>query len=205
MSLEQEAALAEMLRLVESDAQARCREIAARAQREAHSLRRVAHAGARERMRRHVQELKALRDRETGRARAALATAHRQQQQRGDRTLLETGWALLRAALARRWQEPAGRRRWIDYLTQRALARLPRGQWTLVCPAGWDRAEREALGKPLTTALGMTPEWKEDRGITAGLRLCAGGACLDGTLDGLLVDRAAVEALLLAELGEEKK
>ncbi len=198
----QATALIEMLKLVEDHELARCREIMARAQREARQLLHEAHAAARLRMRRHAQELKHLRNRERSRAQAELATARRQHRQRGDRALLDAGWAQLRQALAARWQAPAARRRWIDNLVRAALARLPRGPWTVTCSAAWDRAEREALAKQLTSALGAAPAWIEDRNVAAGLRFCVVGACLDGTLDGLLADRAAVEAMLLAELRE---
>ncbi len=201
-SVPQAATLVEMLKLVEDHELARCREIMARAQREARQLLREAHAAARERMHRHAQELKYLRNRERGRAQAELATAHRQHRQRGDRALLDSGWAQLRQALAARWQEPAARRRWVESLTRQALARLPRGSWTVICPATWDRTEREAPTKQLASVLGTAPAWIEDRNVAAGLRFCAGGACLDGTLAGMLADRAAVEAMLLAELRE---
>ncbi len=198
----QATALIEMLKLVEDHELARCREVMARAQREARQLLREAHAAARERMHRHAQELKYLRNRERGRAQAELATAHRQHRQRGDRALLDAGWTQLRQALVARWQAPAARRRWIDNLARAALARLPRGSWTVTCPATWDRTEREALAKQIASALGTAPAWFEDRSVAAGLQFCVGGACLDGTLDGLLADRAAVEAMLLAELRE---
>ncbi len=195
-------ALIEMLKLVEDHELAHCRDIMARAQREARQLLHEAHAAARERMRRHVQELKHLRDTGHGRAEAEVATAHRQQQQRRDRALLDAGWARMRAALAARWHEPVARRRWVENLAQQALARLPRGRWSVTCPAEWERAERAALAKLLESKLGAEPEWIEDRNIAAGLRFCVGGACLDGTFEGLLADRAAVEAMLLAELHE---
>jgi hypothetical protein len=42
------------------------------------------------------------------------------------------------------------------------------------------------------------PAFSVDAGITAGLRIRAGSACLDGTDRGLLASREDVEALLLA-------
>lgn len=202
-STSQAAVLVEMLKLVEDHELARCREIMARAQREARQQLREAHAAARLRMYRHAQELKHLRNRERGRAEAELATARRQHRQRGDLALLDAGWAKLRKALMARWQVPAERRRWVENLARQALARLPRGPWAVACPAAWDRAEREALAKQLASVLGAAPEWIEDRNVAVGLRFCVGGACLDGTLDGLLADRAAVEATMLAELREQ--
>ncbi len=40
-------------------------------------------------------------------------------------------------------------------------------------------------------------------GITAGLRISAGGACVDGSIEGLLRQRTRIEALLLAEIGKQ--
>ena len=201
--MSQAVALAEMLKLVENHERARCREVTAQAQHEARRLLREAHAGARRRMHRHVQELKHFRDREQTRAQAEVATARRQHRQRCDRALLEAGRVQLRASLLARWQETGARRRWVENLVRQAFARLPRGRWTIAHPAGWDKAERDALTQPPARAPGAAPEWIEDRQIAAGLRFHVGGACLDGTLDGLLADRTAVEALLLAEIDRQ--
>jgi hypothetical protein len=38
--------------------------------------------------------------------------------------------------------------------------------------------------------------------MSAGLRICAAGACVDGSVEGLLRDRRRVESLLLARLIE---
>lgn len=204
MSTGQAVALAEMLKLVESHELARCRELMAGAHEKIGTLLGTAHQSARRRMHRHVQELKHYRDREIARVQAELATARRQQRQRRDGALLEAGWARLSAALLARWQETGTRQRWVDNLARQAFARLPHARWQAAHPANWPAVERAVLAEALTRALGAAPELIEDRNIAAGLQFRAGGACLDGTLEGLLVDRAVIEATLLAELDTEK-
>ncbi|OGI47777.1 MAG: hypothetical protein A2151_01135 [Candidatus Muproteobacteria bacterium RBG_16_65_34] len=196
-----EAALTEMLALVERHGQERCREITTRARQEAQTILRAAHRAVRERTHRQLQELRHHRDRETARAQAELATARRGHQQRCDYVLIDSGGALLRAALLARWRDADARRRWANGLLNQARALLPRGPWRIAHPADWPAAERAVLAGLLTRELGAAPEFSEDRDVTAGLRLCTGGACLDGTIEALLADRRAVEALLLAEIG----
>ena len=187
-----------MLKLVENHERARCRSHGAGATRGA-GLLREAHAGAR-RACTGTQELKHFRDREQTRAQAEVATARRQHRQRCDRALLEAGRCVARVLLAR-WQE-MGHARWVETWCARRCAAAAR-RWTSAHPAGWDKAERDGWTERPARAPGAAPEWIEDRQIAAGLRFHVGGACLDGTLDGLLADRTAVEALLLAEIDRQ--
>ena len=48
------------------------------------------------------------------------------------------------------------------------------------------------------------PELRSAVGLQAGLRICSGGTCLDGTLPSLLDDRRAIGAQLLALLGVDE-
>lgn len=196
-----EAALKEMLELVGRHGRQRCDEITTRARQEAQTILHAAHRAVRERTHRQLQELRHHRDRETARAQAELATARRGHQQRCDRILVESGGALLHAALRARWQDAGARRRWVEGLLNQARALLPRGPWRIAHPGDWPATERAALAELLTRELGAAPELGADRNVTGGLRLCAGGACLDGTIEALLADRRAVEAMLLAEIG----
>jgi len=45
---------------------------------------------------------------------------------------------------------------------------------------------------------GKTPRLQAKADINAGLRICAGGTCMDATIDGLLHDRERIDAELLA-------
>jgi hypothetical protein len=195
-----DAALEEMLKLVAEHERQECDTVAAQAAREAQELTQRAHRAARRRMHENVVEIRQLMRREQNQARAALETAKRQHQQRCDFALLESGAPRLRAALAGRWQNAATRRRWCESLIEQARAALPSGEWIVHHPADLGDAERELLARELRALNGAPAQFAPDGKLSAGLRLCAAGACLDGTLEGLLVDRATVQARLLAKL-----
>ena len=113
--------------------------------------------------------------------------------------LIKEGWSPLQAALRRRWADPASRRLWCDALVAEALERLGPDAWQVEHPAGWDPAE---LGEPIGDATGRTshrPAFVGRDELHAGLRIRAGRACIDGTIDGLLADRTDIEGRLLAE------
>jgi len=192
--------MAALLKLVAEDERRRCREILARAESEAQTSLRAAQRAARTRMRENVQTLKQERRQALALATAELDTARRQHQQRSDQALLELAWEPLRAVLLARWRDAAARRLWVDGLVKRALARLPRTAWRIEHPSDWPAPERKQFTAALTAMFGQEPLLQVAGDIAGGLRVHADTALLDGTLDGLLSDRRAVEALLLAEM-----
>jgi vacuolar-type H+-ATPase subunit E/Vma4 len=194
------AAVEEMLQLVESHERARCRDAAERAQKETKQIVTEAHRTARARMHETTRELRELGRRRLALAHAELETARRGYERRCDLALIEQGWELLRERLRGRWQDAASRAQWVEGLATQALAALPRGEWTVVHPPGWPAAEQKQLVQRLAQASIKAPQFKAEPAVSAGLRLCVQGACLDGTLEGLLADRAAVQAMMLAEL-----
>jgi len=194
-------ALDEMLMLVADASRKDCEAIAAAAEREARELTGAAHRAARRRMHENVLEIRQIMRRDVNQAQAALETARRQHQQRCDFTLLEASAPLLREALALRWKDEAGRRAWVESLVRQAQRALSPGTWQIHHPRDWMGTERDRLVEQLSSA-GVTPELIADPAVGAGLRICAQGACLDGTAEAILSDRAAIEAQLLAKLGE---
>jgi hypothetical protein len=195
-------ALVEMLKLVEEHELGRCREALTRAHAQAQVMRREAQRVARARMHAHIQALKQERRRALALASAELDTAQRQHRNRCDYALIETGLKQLDAALANRWQDAAARHQWVERVVRNARARLPRERWEISHPPGWPESEQRELAARLAPELGAAPVFRAEIGIRAGLCVRAGTARLDGTLDGLLADRAAIEALMLAELAE---
>lgn len=198
-------ALEEMLKLVTEQRDRECAGIAARAAAEARDILTAAHRSARRRMHENVLEIRQIMRREINHARAALETAKRQHAQRCDFALIETGWPKLRAAMLARWREAPARRAWIDSLVQQARSALPRGRWDVYHPVDLAAADRDYLTPSIVAAAGEAPRFVVDAETSAGLRLCAAGACLDGTLEGILADRAAIEARLLAMLDQQEK
>jgi hypothetical protein len=191
-----DVALKAMLDLVTQARERDCDAALTQARAEAARIIRAAQREARERLHRNVLEVRATMRREIAQAEAALDTARRQYRSRCDFALLERSEPLLSEVLAARWRDPETRRRWVERLALRARAVLPDEPWEIAHPADWPGAERDALA----TRLPRPPRFVATPGLAAGLRFCARGACLDGTLDGLTADREAIHGRLLAEL-----
>jgi hypothetical protein len=196
-----ERSLEALLGLVREHEAAECQRLISDARVHAADITRGAHRQARSRMHDAVAEERQRAEREISAAQAHVATLRRQHQQRFAVVLLDEGWALLAAELQKRWGDPAVRAQWVAGLVREARDRLPAGPQRVIHPADWPPEERESLARQLGEAPGHAPQFVEDAAIRAGLRLCADGACVDGTVDGLLADRSAIQGELLALLG----
>lgn len=191
-----------LLALVEATRARRREEILGPARAQARSTLRAARAEARLRVATAVAEARHRIDAQLGAARAALQTERRQAQQQ--QAMRRLGWAgvALRAALLDRWRQPSARSRWVEALLARARAALPATGWRIEYAADWNEAERAAAAAALAAeglrdvVFAPVPE------LVAGLRIRAGHNLLDGSLEGLLADRAAVEGRLLRALAE---
>ena len=196
-----EAQVAELLKVVEEHREERCRHILERAQSQAATIVKQAHHEARARMHAAIAEERSRAQEKIASTRAHLQTQRRQRQQQADVLLLERSWEKLCETLMKRWQDVDQRRAWVRALLREGLMSLPAEKWRIEHSPGWQSAELLDLSS--ATPLGaqsQTPVFVEAPDIAAGLRIHVGHACLDGTLDGLLAIREAIEAQLLAEL-----
>jgi hypothetical protein len=192
-----------LLRLVEEQRDETCRRILAEAEQSARDLLRRTHRKERAHLHRRVLE---ERGRILARIQAVEAervTRERVEQARSSAGILEQAWPLLGLALQRRWETAEGRRRWVARCVGEALGSLPAGAWIVRHTPGWPVAEQQAAREQLAQALGVDPQLRSDPTIEAGLVIDSGGACLDGSLRGLLADRQRLEARLLALLAGE--
>lgn len=189
-----------LLEVVESHREARCQELRAEAERQRHALLAQAYGEARRRMHEAVEEERLRGRQRIAAARAQVQTRLRQRAHQTALLLLHQGWDSVHETLMARWKVPESRRRWIEALGRQALRTLPRQRWRIEHPPGWDTGEADALCAQVEGHCGARPDFRADNDVAAGLRLVTDGACLDGTLKGLLVDRSATEAQLLAQL-----
>lgn len=189
-----------LLALVEQHRTERCTELLSQAEQRRHTLLADAYGEARARMHEAILAERRRGQDKLDATRAQLATRARAAQHRTALLLLQRGWELLGQAMLQRWKSAPQRQCWVDTLLHQALQLLPRCAWVIEHPPGWNPAECTALQEALQTHCGGTLQWRADDQIDAGLRICAEGACLDGTLEGLLADRSAIEAQLLAQL-----
>lgn len=188
-----------LLREIEQQTMDEARTIAEGAEREAGAIVAQAYASACRRMHDAVEELRSERGRRVARARAEQETDARMRSRQHAADAIRQAWPFLEEALDARWIEPAARLAWVEGVARHARDRLMPGTWTVEHPAAWSADEQRRFRQSLGVER-VEVAFEANREITAGLRILAGQATLDATSKGLLADRAAIEALLLAEI-----
>jgi hypothetical protein len=189
-----------LLALVERDRASQCDAILTEARGRAAALLDDARADALARVREAFAEERHRAHETTAAARAKLQTRRRLHDQHRTAVLLALAWQRLPAALRARWRDDATRHRWVDAILAVALQVLPRTPWRIVHGPDWPEGERQALLTRVAPQLDAAPAFDNDDGIVAGLRVAASGNVVDGTLAGLVDDRAEVGARLLRHL-----
>jgi len=212
MSVEQQTRA--LLALVEDDRARQCSALLGDARSKAAALLRQAHDQARSRMRQTFAEQQARQHEQVAAAQARLATQRRLQAQQHTAALLQRAWAQLPLELLALWQQPPSRAAWAAQVLASARARLPVGVWRVLHAPDWPPAEQQALAAGWAAALPTPPaslagqaaaedatglRFEADLAIRAGLKVVANGNVIDGTLAGLLADRAEFEAQLLRQ------
>lgn len=187
------------MREIEQQTMDEVRTIVEVAEREARAIVVQAYASACRRMHDAIEELRSERTRRLARARAQLETDARMRSQQRAAEAIRQAWPFLVEALDARWTEPAARLAWVEGFARYARDRLMPGTWTVEHPATWCADERRRFRESLGVDRADVA-FAIDREMAAGLRIRAGQATLDATPQGLLADRAAIEALLLAEI-----
>lgn len=198
MSLEQQTR--SLLDLVEADRTRRITTILAEARNRADALRAQANAEARTRLRQAFAEQRALLQQRLAAAVARRDTQRRLQAQQRTSAMLQLAHQRLPGELLAVWRTPEGRAAWVAQVVAAARSHIHRGEWCVTHPLDWPVDEQQALAAQLQAADGTAPNLVADTRLRAGLRLTADGTVIDGTLEGLLADRADFEARLLRRL-----
>ena len=199
-----ELSMQALLDIVESDRRAQIEAIVGEARAGAAALLREANRAARERMRQAFADERRQREQRVHAARANLQTRQRLAAQRRSTVLLDLTWRRLPDALLARWRLPETRRAWTAHVVARARTSIPPVDWQIDHEPDWPMAERDEVGASLARECAAPPVCRADASIRAGLRITGGGAVVDGTLDGLLRDRAENGARFLAHLEAER-
>jgi hypothetical protein len=186
-----------LIDLIEADRARRCGEVLDEANARASSARAQAHDEARKRVRQVFAEQRQRSGRELAAARARLATHRRLHEQRRVAALLQLAWDRLPGELRSVWQKAPARAAWTAQVLAYARARLQPGGWRIAHAPDWPHAEREAVRASLAGDARVQPQFDASASIAAGLKVVDGTNVVDGTLAGLLADRADVEAGLL--------
>ena len=201
--MKRDDAVSALLQVIAENREAACREERDRAAAEARAIVKAAHADARKRVRAAVEEASLRPAERLARAEAQHRTRERLEHQRRVKARLQKGWSLLRESLERLWLDPDGRRGWTERAARRAADALPAGEWRIAHPAGWPEEDKRRARKWLGERNVSVSAFHPDALVRAGLRFASDHTVLDATLEGLLADRAAVEARLLFHLGDE--
>lgn len=191
-----EAPARALLELVAADRERQCRQVLDAARARAAAQRAQARAAALARLRAAFAEQRRLRDEHVAAAHARLATQQRLHEQQRTAALLQAAWQQLPQALLARWHAPAARAQWVAHVLASAREHLAAGAWRVLHAPDWPAAERTAAAQGLAPGTAFAA----NAAISAGLKVVAGGNVIDGTLAGLLADRADIEATLLRQL-----
>lgn len=189
-----------LLGVVVENREKRCQQVREKAQQQAREITRQAHARSRARMHRHVNEL-----REKYRVRLTSATARnqtllRQQHQKEDRAMLDVTWPLLREAMTALWNDPESRREWLQAAIADASTRLREQGWHIEHPHNLTEEDEKLITHMLSHGKSKHPKLAAADDIEAGIRIRIKGTVVDATLEGLLCQRKAIEAVMLARI-----
>ncbi len=189
-----EAPTLALLALIEADRECQCTQILGEAAARAEAVRAQSRSEALARVRQAFEEQRRAHDERVAAALAQLATRRRLHQQQHVAAWLRAAWVRLPVELQARWSRLEARAAWVATTLAAAQQRLPVGGWHITHAPDWPLAERDAFA---TTLAGAPATFEAEPGITAGLKISRQGNVIDGTLAGLLADRAAIESRLL--------
>jgi len=189
-----------LLDLVEADRASKCAKILDEANSRASAVRAQARSEARARVRQAFAEQRLLQRERIAAAQARLATHRRLHEQKRSAELLRLAREQLPGELLALWRQPATRAAWVEHVLALARSRMPPGVWRIVHAPDWPVAEQQTLAQALVAGSGARPQFDADASIAAGLKVVVDGNVIDGTLTGLLADRAESEARLLRHL-----
>lgn len=198
------AQLNHLLDVVEQRRSERCRGVMDKAHAQAGEMVKQAYRDARQRMQRELDDIRQKLRQQMVSVVARRQTRKRQRRQQADEELLTTSWLNLHEALLYRWRDSAMRQTWVEDLVNQAASVLVDSHWVIEHPFDWPVQERSALQIRLEKQLAHAPHFEGRSTIAAGLCICAGGACVDGSADALLRERLAIEAVLLARINERR-
>lgn len=194
--------LRHLLDVVSENRDKRCTASLERARRQADQTIKHAYHEARQQMHKHVLETRHTVQQQLKSAQARSQTRLRLHKQRADGLLLQRAWEPLREQMKERWRDTETRKLWVDSLIRQAMETLISSPWLIEHPADWPVTEQTGLRERLSASVSVEPVFSAEQRIQAGLRICAGQACVDGTLEGLLRSQARIEGMLLAKLNE---
>ena len=201
MSTNQKTSGAEaLIAKFQKDAAEEAAKILATAKEQATAITREARGKARSKVHTAVKNLRNHEEREMAHEIARFETERRKWRQTDDTKALAEGLTHLEAALNGLWAEKDSRIQWCQNIVAIAKQRLPAGNWQVQHPANHPQEELAILIGEIVTHTGVEPICTPDDALSAGLRIYAGTASIDGSIDAMTADRQRTSAKFLSVL-----
>ena len=122
----------------------------------------------------------------------------RQQHQKEERALLDMAWPLLHEAMAALWNQAESRQRWVNAAVGLATERLRDRNWRIEHPPDFSEDDKDSIRQSFPAD--RQPALAACDDIEAGIRLIVDGTVVDASLAGLLKQKGAVEARMIARI-----
>ena len=194
-----DAQLQRLLEIVDEFKKQQCEELLNQAREQSRQVVRHSYRNARTRLRTHILEDRQQLNQSLASVRAKQHTFVMQQKHQASRMFLDDSWEILTSKLVERWQNAGQRQSWVKAIADIAIASLPSSEWCVSCGGDFSKSEHKQLREYITAKSETKVEIKTVPDIRAGIRIEAGGAVVDGTLQGLLSDRVRIESEILAQ------
>lgn len=189
-----------LIHMLEQYRDEECLRLLDQARAEAASLLKNTHRRARRQLHLRAESERARARSRIAAARAELETRRRRHRQDLSSALLRAAHQRLSDKLAERWADPQARSRWIRSAVTQARAILPSGRWTVRHPTCFRAQDNNTLIVALNGDAPQAAALLAEPAIDAGLIIESGDVSLDASLEGLLSDRASIDARLLGLL-----
>lgn len=197
-----DAQLQRLLEIVEEFKRHQCEELLEQARKQSREVVHHTYHNARTRLRTHILEERQQLEQSLASVRAKQHTFVMQQKHKASRKFLDDSWELLTAKLTERWNDPKQRKSWVLAIADIAISSLPAAEWRIGCGGEMNKSEHSQLQEYIVKKAKKTVKIKVDPDIRAGIYIEAGGAVVDGSLQGLLSDRVRIESEILAQCTE---
>lgn len=197
--------LQHLLDVVEKHRNEECTKLINQARAQARNTIKKSYAEARQRVHEDIANTREYTRKQLASTEAHYQTQLRLTRQELNQKLLATTWVSIYEAMIRRWQNPETRLEWIGDCIRQASNTLIEKNWVIECPIDWSDTDCIGIRKHIIEEKGDQVVFQTEPSIYAGLRITAGNACIDGTVEGLLRQRTRIEELLLEAINRHRR
>jgi len=192
--------LEHLLGVVVESREKRCQQVRDDAHQQAAEIIKQAYSKGRTRMHHHIEALREKYRSRVSSANARNQTLLRKQHHKEERAILDVAWPQLREAMLALWKDPDSRRTWLEAAIASASSRLKQQDWHIEHPQDLSEADVKWIEHMHIDGKGRAARLVASGDIDAGIRIIVNGTVIDATLEGLLKQKTAIEATLIARI-----